>query len=283
MFRFAQVGALVVMLAACATPVIDEQAFSARYAELVSASFDVEVAVVAPLEVQVMRSGGETSTSYLDNAYSEYLADPAMLDAVLARFVNAAGEMLTKDTAGAIENLFPVIKGRGYLDEVREIMRNAEGVATDTPFPLYYEPLNEDLVVLYAFDSEASIRFASSEDIESLGVSDKALQVRAVDNLLASLPDIGREGDAGLSLVVADGNYEASLLLYDELWSRDVFRVVGDIVVFVPARDVLLVTGSEDAAGLARARALIESNEFAYAISPHAYLRTADGWARFDP
>ena len=135
---------------------------------------------------------------------------------------------------------------------------------------------------MYAFDSASSIRFASAEDVEALGLEGKELQIRAMDNLLAYLPDIGREGDDSLSLVVADGNYEASLLLYDELWSRDVFRVAGDIVVFVPARDVLLVTGSEDADGLARARELIDSNEFAYAISPYAYVRTADGWARLE-
>ncbi|MEO0345837.1 MAG: DUF1444 family protein [Pseudomonadota bacterium] len=268
-----------------AAEVLDEQAFTARYAALLVSSYEgARVEVVGPLEVRVTGVGDESSTSFLDNAYGVYLSDPAELDAVLQRFVDSIGQMVADDnTTGHIDSLFPVIKDVGYIEQVRELMRTTDGADPDAPFPLYFEPLNSDLVVMYAFDSEASIRFASSEDIEALGIQGKELQIRALDNLLAYLPEIGREGDDSLSMVLADGNYEASLLLYDEIWSREVFRVAGDIVVFVPARDVLLVTGTEDEAGLARARGLVSENDFSYAISPHAYVRTADGWARFEP
>ncbi|MEL6447128.1 MAG: DUF1444 domain-containing protein [Pseudomonadota bacterium] len=268
-----------------AAEVLDEQAFTKRYAAMLVSSYEgANVEIVGPLEVRVTGVGDENSTSFLDNAYGAYLSDPAELESILQRFVDSIGEMIAdEDTTGDIDSLFPVIKDVGYIEQVRELMRKSEGAGQEAPFPLYFEPLNNDLVVMYAFDSEASIRFASGADIEALGIQGKALQVRALDNLLAYLPEIGREGDDSLSMIVADGNYEASLLLYDEIWSRDVFRVAGDIVVFVPARDVVLVTGSEDEAGLARARDLLSENDFSYAISPHAYVRTADGWARFEP
>ena len=268
-----------------AAEVLDEKAFTERYAALLVSNYEgASVEIVGPLEVRVSGVGDENSTTYLDNAYGVYLSDPAELDGVLQRFVDSIGEMIAnEDSTGDLDSLFPVIKDMGYIEQVRELMRTTEGADPDAPFPLYFEPLNSDLVVMYAFDSEASIRFASGEDIESLGIQGKELQIRALDNLLAYLPEIGREGDDSLSMVLADGNYEASLLLYDEIWSREVFRVEGDIVVFVPARDVLLVTGSEDKDGLARARDLVSGNDFSYAISPHAYIRTADGWARFEP
>ena len=63
---------------------------------------------------------------------------------------------------------------------------------------------------------------------------------------------------------------------------RRLFDVAGDIVVFVPARDFVLVTGSEDVEGLAVARELIANNEWAYFISQNAFIRTGDGWAIFD-
>ncbi|MEO0615773.1 MAG: DUF1444 family protein [Pseudomonadota bacterium] len=279
---------LLVLLCVADVPaaeVLDEQAFTERYAALVVSTFEgAQVGVVGPLEVRVTGVGDETSTSFLDNAYGVYLSDPAELDVVLQRFVDSAGAMFAEqDNAGDIDSLFPVIKDMSYIAQIRELMRTTEGADPDAPFPLYFEPLNRDLVVMYAFDSEASIRFASGEDIEALGIEGRELQIRALDNLLAYLPEIGREGDDSLSMIVADGNYEASLLLYDEIWSRDVFRVAGDIVIFVPARDVLIVTGSEDQDGLARARDLVADNEFSYAISPHAYVRTADGWSRFEP
>ncbi|MEM7450176.1 MAG: DUF1444 family protein [Pseudomonadota bacterium] len=268
-----------------AADVLDEQAFTERYAAMLVSSYEgASVEVIGPLEVRVTGVGEESSTSFLDNAYGVYLSDPAELEGVLQRFVDSVGAMIAdEDNTGDLASLFPVIKDMSYIAQVREVMRTTEGADPDAPFPLYFEPLNSDLVVMYAFDSEASIRFASGEDIEALGIQGKELQIRALDNLLAYLPEIGREGDDSLSMILADGNYEASLLLYDEIWSRDVFRVAGDIVVFVPARDVVLVTGSEDEEGLARARGLVSENDFSYAISPHAYVRTADGWARFEP
>ncbi len=280
---------VLAMFACCALgahaddAVLDAREFAERYAALAASTYGVTASVIDELEVRIETDDERSSTSYLDNAYRMYLDDPDTLDSVLGRFVASLDDMFVEPESNALGNLFPVIKDASYLDGVREMMARADGYDPDDTFPLYYESLNEDLVVLYAFDSEASIRFATGDDIAELNVEGRALRIRALDNLLAYLPDIGREGDDSLSLVVADGNYEASLLLHDELWSRDVFRVEGDIVVFVPARDVLIVTGSEDADGLARAREIIDSNDFSYAISPHAYVRTADGWARFEP
>ena len=63
----------------------------------------------------------------------------------------------------------------------------------------------------------------------------------------------------GTYMLVADGSYEASLLLFDEIWTGDIWHdsglpLSGDPVIAVPARDVLLVTGSRDERGLATLR-----------------------------
>jgi len=44
--------------------------------------------------------------------------------------------------------------------------------------------------------------------------------------------------------------------LFDELWSGGQIKVDGDDVVAVPSRDVLLVTGSRNLAGIAKLREL---------------------------
>jgi len=62
--------------------------------------------------------------------------------------------------------------------------------------------------------------------------------------------------DGGVSLITADGVYDASLLLADALWSSGQIEVEGDIVVAAPAKGPLLVTGSRNRAGIARLRAL---------------------------
>ena len=53
---------------------------------------------------------------------------------------------------------------------------------------------------------------------------------------------------------MSGGTYEASLLLFDSIWTDGQVKVNGDIVVAVPTRDVLLVTGSKNRKGLAALR-----------------------------
>ena len=88
-------------------------------------------------------------------------------------------------------------------------------------------------------------------------VGDRArLRNLALGNLNRLLPKIQmRPGADGVSLITADGVYDASLLLADALWSSGQIEVEGDIVVAAPAKGPLLVTGSRNRAGIARLRA----------------------------
>ncbi len=265
-----------------AEPLTPKQ-FTVRYAKAVEAAYEGATAeVVGDLEVQITAADEQTARSFLDNAYTNYQADPEALDDVLQRYVAAVANTLYPPPRNDIGRLFPIIKDNGYVAEVKAALSQSKDYDADDALSLYYEQLNRELVVMYVFDSETGMSFASAEDIEALDVAGPTLRKRAVDNLMNYLPDISREGTNSLFLLVADGNYEASLLLADDIWTRDNFDVAGDIVTFVPARDVLLVTGSEDAEGLALARELIANNEWSYFISEHAFVRTSDGWAVLD-
>lgn len=44
------------------------------------------------------------------------------------------------------------------------------------------------------------------------------------------------------------------MLLLDDIWTGKNLAVKGDIVVSIPSRDMLLVTGSEDARGIEKVR-----------------------------
>jgi len=257
--------------------------FTARYAEAVEAAYAGSTAeVVGDLEVTIATADERSTRSFLDNAYKNYQADPEALDDVLQQYVAAVGNMLNPDSGSDLNRLFPVIKSNAYVAEIEAMLSQSEGHASDDPFPLYFEQLNRELVVMYAFDSETGISFASAEDVEAFGIAGPALRARAVENLMNYLPDISSQGNGSLSILMADGNYEASLILVDEIWTHDQFDVTGDIVVFVPTRDVVLVTGSEEIEGLAIARELIANSEWSYFISGQSFVRTGDGWAVFD-
>ena len=57
-------------------------------------------------------------------------------------------------------------------------------------------------------------------------------------------------------MMTAGGDYEASLLLFDDIWRGGKIKMNGDIVVAVPAKDVLLITGSNNRKGIAAVREL---------------------------
>ena len=93
---------------------------------------------------------------------------------------------------------------------------------------------------------------------EDLGVERSALRKLAVENLTRLRPKIEMHSHGNmLAMFDVGGTYEASLLLFDSIWTDGQVKVNGDIVVAVPTGDVLLVTGSKNRKGLsvhARAR-----------------------------
>jgi uncharacterized protein YtpQ (UPF0354 family) len=88
----------------------------------------------------------------------------------------------------------------------------------------------------------------------------KELRKLAVQNLMRLLPKAKMENIADVTSITVGGDYEASLLLFEHLWSsgkiNGQIEVKGDIVVAIPAKNVLLVTGSRSRKGLQVVREL---------------------------
>jgi len=103
-------------------------------------------------------------------------------------------------------------------------------------------------------------------------------------NLKRRLPKIEmRAARDGLFLISAGGDYEASLLLFDDVWSTGQIKVDGDIVAAIPAKDVLLVTGSKNRAGLKTMRELVTKfvADQRYAVSDALFVYRNGKFIRF--
>lgn len=259
--------------------------FATRLRELLP---DATVTVDGELQCTASRvdeqGDGPVSIAYLDNAYAAYLADPTQFDAVLGRFAQASASRFERAGQDAkLDELVVVLKDAAYLDDLARTLRERMPDATDVPMP-YHEPLNDDLIVLYARDTPTSLSYLLPEDIEKLELTREALRDLAVDNLSERLPEIERHGGEGLYMLTAGGNYEATLLLVDWVWTTETFPVDGEFVAAVPARDVLLVTGSNDTAGLERLRSLATStlSEASYTLTDTLFVRRDGSWVPFD-
>ena len=75
--------------------------------------------------------------------------------------------------------------------------------------------------------------------------------MEALNNVLSRVEGLTLHGEDPFLLAVG-GRFEASLLLAGQVWDDLATRVQGDLVLAVPAHDVLLVSGTGDPARYGR-------------------------------
>lgn len=228
--------------------------------ELREASPGLTVEVVKDMELKVTTADGRESTSFLDNAYDTYKQDPKSKQEVIKRFVAAGLDTIAslgKSEPVDRKLIVPVIKDRPWLEETKQALlaRGAKKLPEHV-----YEDLNADLIILYAEDSPKNIRYVGPKDLDEAHIEKKELRTLACENLKRLLPKIERHGTNGLYMIVAGGDYEASLLLLDSIWTDIRKEVRGDVVVAIPSRDLLLVTGSEDSQGVEKVKKMVEDS-----------------------
>jgi uncharacterized protein YtpQ (UPF0354 family) len=120
-----------------------------------------------------------------------------------------------------------------------------------------FDALFDDLVVGYSLGYPYGERLMEWPDFERLRMSRRELRHRAAAQLDTSIDRMAIHGQPPALMLSFEG-IESSVLLCDEFWDGLEGRVPGSIVVGVPARDVVIITGSRSAAGVAKARLAVD-------------------------
>jgi len=242
---------------------------------------EFQVEIVKDLELKITKQGNNEHITFLDNAYDSYKQDPREKDNVIASYVASGIETYTTNTDIVDKSrIVPIIKDKGWLEETNQAMRER---GAKKPLEHVYDNLNGDLVILYAEDSPKNIRYLTPSDIAGLKLSREKLRGLACENLKGILPKIELHGDDGLYMLSAGGNYEASLLLLDSIWSKENLAVKGDVIVAIPTRDILLVTGSSDKEGISKLKALAKKSydEGSYRLTQKLFVRRGGKFTSF--
>ncbi len=110
------------------------------------------------------------------------------------------------------------------------------------------------------------------------------LRERAIENLMGLIDGYQIRGGDGLYMITAGGDYETSLLLVDQVWDSGTLEVEGDYVVAIPARDILIVTGSESGDALDRLRRMASDSaaNFSYSLTPVLFIRKGGAFEVFE-
>ena len=271
-------------VAPAASGVLDWRAFTeyyyARVATLDEANTRIDWGeTLDDTSIAVSFANGTEARVGLGNHYRQYHAQPDILDELIAATV-AALQQMGRDDSGGVERerVLPVIKNHQWVANA-----HAGAQATDgKPAGPVVMPLVGDLVLAYVEDGEANMRFLVASDLEQLGIPDMETLFALA---LANFGDYARSRTElevfapGVFRAQVDGYYDASLFLFADELARGA-DIAADVVVAVPARDVMLLCSADDAVALATLRdtaTRIES-ESPYLVSPQLYVLRQDGW-----
>jgi uncharacterized protein YtpQ (UPF0354 family) len=264
------------------SPVLTPSQFTKEFVEALSVSSPgLKVEVVRDLELRATYPSGHECSFFLYNAYDAYKQDPSAEAVVMQKFVASFETVVDVRDGVDRTRVIPVIKDRPWLEETRQALLDRG--AKETP-EYVYDDLNDDLIILYAEDSEANIRYFRPEDLEVAKIDRRELRTLACENLKRLLPKIERHGADGLYVLTAGGDYDASLLLLDSIWISGQVDVRGDIVVAIPTRDFLLITGSEDPEGIDKVRQAAREayGGGAYRLTPKLFVYRDGGFVEFE-
>jgi uncharacterized protein YtpQ (UPF0354 family) len=247
---------------------LSPEAFSRRCADKITAAVTgASVEVPSPLVLHVKHPKSGESTVHLEAAYETYRKAPKTLDEILAAY--ASGMLEAVPNAGGIDQsrIVPIVQARSWLAEV--------GATPGKPPPVVYDVLNPDLIVVYAENTPNSLSYFSPSELEAAKIDRDGLRQLAANNLVRILPQIERRGDNGVYAVVAGGEFETSLLAVGTGWRKESFDVEGEFVFAAPARGTLFVTGSKDAEGLEKVRAMAKTayGQSSQKLSPKLFVQ----------
>lgn len=115
-----------------------------------------------------------------------------------------------------------------------------------------------DLILSYAFDQPTCFTMVAERDLTQLGLDEQGVHDIALVNLRRTIsPPQAHQVSEGVFMLTCGGDMEATILLLDEVWQQTEGMVLGELVVAVPARDVVFFTGTENREGLAFMRSKV--------------------------
>jgi hypothetical protein len=196
--------------------------------------------------------GGEGFIN-LANLYQEYSQAPRnqrqqVLDRFIRGCLRTTGFELPEDFADIHPDLLPVVRSRFYLESVmlQSRARGGEGIAVPQQF------IGDHLSLSLVYDLPQAMRSIIQDDLDKWGVSFYEAVEASQQNLEqmgnVSFASLQNEGGEGVYISATGDNYDASRLVMLDLVRK--MPVRGDYIAMVPNRDTLVITGSNDAAGL---------------------------------
>ncbi len=234
-----------------------------------------------------LKVGNGQSTIFLSNVYANYCGAPRnKRSTVLAEFVSGAAAIpslpgIPPNFDTAKPSLMPTIRDAATFSLMQLMDRKAgkhhHGLDVVT------KRLVGSLAVALAYDTEHNITAINYENFEKWGVSLEEALAAAKDNLWERTDPSRMAGQNGVFWSQWGDSYDSSRMLLPELIYR--VSVDGDPIAFVPNRNELWVTGTNNYAGLASILRQGTESHFnrGHSLSPDLFRLEGGRWQQYVP
>lgn len=184
---------------------------------------------------------------YVESIYEDYtLLSPQQAPEALAVISERIKALLTKDETPptsfeeALPSLFPLVRSSSYMEHIQQ----------NDKIP--YKLINEHLAVLLCLDTEATISLLTETWFRENNTDFDTVFNYAIQNLEHINEDGFDEIFPGVWRSSWKDGYDTSRILLG-IHTTKPLKIKGDPVIFLPHREVLIITGSEDITGLNKA------------------------------
>ena len=169
------------------------------------------------------------------------------------------------------------LKARVIEDDVNKISLSH----SDSPVLLQ---INNELLIAYVVDEGESFTYVQHHHLAEEGITPEQLHKYGLANLRDLAEERLRVEPYGpIYAVFVDGNFEASMILVDELWDQDFAHLCGEFVAALPARDVLAFCDLASSAGIAELNNVISRLQGSddHPLSSSLYRRKDTNWTPY--
>ena len=155
----------------------------------------------------------------------------------------------------------------------------------DNDLPII-EPYLAELHIAYDIDNEGYYSYVNSGDLTQWNINKDTLSKIAMENL--NILANGRaqyHGDSTYGMIVLNGNLEASLMLSDGFWEAITQTIKQkNLVIGIPAKDVLLITHLESSDGILTLKQAIKKiyEQGDHLITKWLFKREDGAWSKFE-
>jgi uncharacterized protein YtpQ (UPF0354 family) len=140
-----------------------------------------------------------------------------------------------------------------------------------------------NVIILYGRDVGTHYEIISTKELANYDLTAEQLHQTAIENLSSTEKEIRLHQAEGIHFLRCDGDLEASLLLHTGIWDVIQEQIGGDVLASVPARNVLLISGTkrEQISELKRKTCAALEHE-PKPISLKLFLRVDRAWKEYE-